>query len=225
MQPPSDASPPGAFHVQSRLEWWCKPSRHHTSEDLAELSKLTEVVKRYMQNRGESLIRELGERPLLISGSGDGTPIKNTEQFRLQSQDCTVKRSGKASFEFYVQQAFVCGFDDSGRLEAHVLMEEPRRMTCGKSAWADLALVLQLWPRPRELGHVGLEVLHMAWDRAKCEAVARLWKQWLAVTQRSHSGLPSAWLYLLTWPITTPCSIHDTHNSLKWSLYLRMVPG
>ena len=75
----------------------------------------------------------------------------------------------------------------------------------------------------RELGHRGLVVEHMVFDRAAFSALDRcLRQQHIAI----HVGLPAdveaaeapPLLNLVCWVVATGCCSHDAHNALKWAL-------
>ena len=154
MQPASSVSEPS--HVQSRLLWWAKPSRQHDSADTLEVAKLAEVVKFYLRQRLEFFVRGLADKPLLLSGAADGTPLRTTQQIVHTRDGTSVRRTGKSAGEYYVQHLFACAMDSRGQLTSRVFIEEPRRMTRGKTALAELALVANILPDLRGLGHCWL---------------------------------------------------------------------
>ena len=91
-----------------------------------------------------------------LSGAGDGTPLRTTQQIVHTRDGTSVRRTGKSAGEYYVQHLFACAMDSRGQLTSRVFIEEPRRMTRGKTALAELALVANILHDLRGLGHCWL---------------------------------------------------------------------
>ena len=222
-----EGSPASSLVTQS-IEWvlraWTKPSADHHN-NLSLLARTVEVCKSFLRCCMEDFIRSCGDRPLLLSYAGDGTVIGTRCNVMASSGDQSIKRSGKGSHEYYVHHCFAVSYDAMGNRHCCVLLEDPRPMTWGKTALAEFALGKQFMPDARLLGHAGIQVLHKSWDRAKFGAISGLWKQWMVhhtfASEGSDLPFPMGEAFLLTWCIHTPCVLHDTHNSLKWSMHAK----
>ena len=150
--------------------------------------------------------------------SGDGTPISTRVNISASSSSNTILRAGKQSAEYYVHNVILVAYDVvSGRISC-VVLEDPRPMTRGKKAVAEVSFATHLIPRARLLGHAGIVISHCCWDRAKYDALSRLWQQWQQ-RERQHEDLERCDLSpeeaeLLSWDVTTACAYHDIHSSL-----------
>ena len=154
------------------------------------------------------LISEVGERCLLLSYSGDGTPITTRAHVTLSSGSETIRRAGRAAGEYYVHNVFAVAFDAFDRRFSVVSLEDPRPMSLGKQTIADLAFNIALTPQARDVGHRSILVLHAAWDRAKYEAISMMWKQrvihQIASSSFDKIGMSQEEVFLHTWAFTTP---------------------
>ena len=134
------------------------PSRKHTSAELSTLSSVVEVAKSFLRKGADDFIRALDDRALLVEYSGDGTPIASRCSFVVSSGGESVRRAGRGTHEYYVQNCFLVAFDSMGRRCCKVVLEDPRPMTEGKKVASELAFGLSLMPQPRALGHRGIEI-------------------------------------------------------------------
>ena len=176
-----------------------------------------EVAKAFLRQDAEKFVRDLEGRPVLLQYSGDGTPIKSKCSITARSGEESLRRSGRRTSEYYVQNCFLVAFDAFGVRQSKVLLEDPRPMTEGKRCASEFAFGLQRLPRLRALGHRGIEIFSMSWDRAKFEALSRTFRQWQnreLAQAVDEEGFPAKLQLLLTWTVCVPCSLHDTHNAL-----------
>jgi len=177
-----------------------------------------------MVAKAKQLVSGAAGAPVLISYSSDGTPISTRKRATAtSSSDVSVTRTGKTTEELLVQHACVRYLDSRGVAHSRVVLQEPLPLTNGKSAWALLSRGVDFLPTARQMGHHGISVCHYAFDRAAYSALARHFKQYhehLSALQCYPAGGTSPRLLQLTeWVVSTPCGLHDTHNSLKWSLF------
>ena len=108
-----------------------------------------------------------------------------------------------------------------GRVHSHVVFRDSLPLTHGKYAWALFAAGHAFALRPQAHGHTGIVVAHHAFDRAAFRRLQRMYKQKLAIQNKSSQDRGGSPLCdLLEWAVATPCALHDTHNAFKWSLHL-----
>ena len=210
-------------NVREELLFWCKASRQHQNHDLVHLARLAEVCKRFLKDSAVSHIASCSLDPILVTYAGDGTPISTRHNICIHSSGESVRRSGRGTSEFYVHHAIVASIDAMGVRRSSVVLEDPRPMTAGKKSPNEIALLLGLVPDARAAGHQGILVLHYAWDRAKFEANSRHIRQYhtMQLLHPNDHDINSERMlaFLRTWVITTPCSLHDCHNSLRWAMH------
>lgn len=195
----------------------------HGDKDMIGL--LAMVGQQHMRTQLRKAVSSAGGAPLLTSYSADGTPALVKHQVKQKSPaGSSVLRVGKSSHEFLVQSLFCRWIDSMGKPHTVALLHAPVPLTHGKTAMAQYAVGRQFVLDLRQ-EHKGIQVCHFAFDRAGFSALARLWNrhhQSKAADEGSEDDpfASEAKLDLLTWVVATPCAVHDTHNGLKWSMYL-----
>ena len=212
--------------VESLLKTWSKVGRDHDVNELAEVSKLCQVVQEFSRDQVVKFVEAAGERPILVSYMADGTPIVTRHSLRqVLDGRKTITRSGKGTDEFYCQAAFYSTFDALGARKVRAMVPDSRPMTCGKSSAAMFSLALDFVLDPRTLGHRGIVVFHSTFDRAPFQSLTRLITQYFTMKclrgelPMSDDGRSRELLYLLFWVVKTPCAYHDAHKSLEWSMH------
>ena len=93
---------------------WSVPSKKHSSSDLTMLAAVVELVKSFLKRDAEDFVRRLDGKALLVQYSGDGTPVASRCSVAARSGDNTVKRSGRGTQEYYVQNCFLVALDAMG---------------------------------------------------------------------------------------------------------------
>ena len=204
------------------LSHWGRPSPSHTPAALARVAQVLEARKAFQRDDFEAFIANVGDGALLLSYSGDGTPIWSLKQTRTESGSHSLTQVGSRTAEWFVHNCFAVSHSGDGERGARVLLDDPRPMTDGKTAEAEFAFGELFVPDPRKLGHSGILAFHVSFDRAKFEKHFRLWRQKITKMLLEADQLPDDMTneraYLLTWCVGTACAIHDAHNSLKWAV-------
>lgn len=216
-------STPGS-EVKGLLELWRSPVKSHTQEDLATLGRLAEAAKCFLKRQFYEHLGRADSRPLLLAYIGDGTPVQTKVNFSLRSKDRVVHRAGYSTKEYYVHNCFAMYKDEAGKPQVCVLLRDPVPMTEGKTVAAAAAIGLDFLPNPRERGHAGPIVRHVAFDRAQFGALQKVFRRWitkqaLQPPSIAANKVPGQLLMLLDWCVQTPCSLHDVHKSLFWSMH------
>ena len=213
-----------ACEVYALLRKWRSPLRAHSDAELTEVWRLGEAVRRLLERNFHKLILEAGRRPLLLSYTGDCTPVQTRVVTAFRSDGRTCRRSGYQTQDYYVQISFGMYVDDVGVAEVAVLLSPPRPMRNGKSVREYHSLAVEFIVDPRDRGHEGILVRHFAFDRGQFSATQRVLRQHCThkALRRPETSCASApfLLYLLDWCVSTPCCLHDVHKSLHWSLHV-----
>lgn len=205
------------------LDEWRSPVQQHGGDELVKLQRVTEACKSFLRLRFLQSIKDAANRPLLLSYSADGTPVRTKVNITQRSESSSCRRGGYGTKEYYVQNCFLMFRDESGGLTVRALLRDPIPMTEGKTVRATAAMAVDFVPNPRAFGHAGLIVRHAAFDRAQFAPLQKLLRQWhIRESVQSEFGIqgtPPELLFLLDWSVQTPCSLHDVHKSFSWSMH------
>eukprot|EP00969_Alexandrium_andersonii_P341100 15077681-Alexandrium_andersonii.AAC.1 len=132
-----------------------------------EVEKVVEVCKVFFKQQAEQLVQAANGLPVLRSYSSDGTPLHTRARFSTQvGQQQKVVREGGQTHEYLVQQAFLRYIDASGAAHTVPVLRDPLPLTHGKGGWAVFQAGIEFLPTLRQLGHTGISVEHVAFDRA-----------------------------------------------------------
>jgi len=192
------------------------------------LAKLIEVLKYFLRERGLNLIENAGSHAILVSYGSDATPMLTRACFSQQGSDGRrVTRNAFRAEEFLVERMFIKVVDAGGRPSLVCVQRDPRPLSDGKTSFHHLAAMTQLFPFVPCLLGSNIVVSHYAFDRAQFSALGRLVRQRHSLfhaKQLDAAGddgeqIAEAHLAALRdWTVVTACSMHDTHNALKWAL-------
>ena len=216
------AEPECPTGVHEIFRQWSSPTRSSTKSDNHELHRLTEVTKAYLKSKFVTSFEEAGDRPLVLSDTADGTPVQAKVTMSQKSASSGQVRSGNGTHEYFVQNCFLLFKDASGCEKVRVLLRDPLPMARGKALRAAGAIALDFVPDPRDFGHAGLIIRHASFDRGQFSALQKFLRRWhirqALKTNREVKGTPAEVLFLLDWSVQAPCSLHDVHKSLAWSM-------
>lgn len=204
--------------IADKILLWPKPSKVCSSREVEQISRLAEVLKRFLRTEMLAFVRRNSQEPLLFFYSSDCTPTKTVEAWSRTSGNLHVRRRGRHSQEL-LQQRLYC-MNSSG--EVRVLLDEPR-VLADKTSWTHLEAYRHFFELPRRAGHLGLVIEHFVWDRAVADPtfrhVQQLQKAAAAEDRRGVGPAAGGELQaLLSWTTTSACANHDVHNGLKWSI-------
>jgi hypothetical protein len=190
--------------VHQLLTKWSRVGLNHDMDDIRSLQKLASVIVQFLEHQIIDFVHLAGDRPMLVSYMGDGTPIRTRHFESTPMQDRkSIKHSGKDCDEFYVQALIYAFYNGMGERLQKTLLRDPVPLTHGKDAWALLSMALDIIIHPRTCGHSGLVLFHCAFDRAIFSACSRLLNQyftWQAPNvQANDAGLTPQMLFLLSW--------------------------
>lgn len=222
-----DSAESGSVDVAAVLRRFAKPSEPHQFREFQTICRVVEASKRMMDVKMERFIKDLGERTLLLSYAGDGTPVEARNRSVSEVPGSKSLRSVQKTEEYYVHVCFAVAKHPLCGREECVRLEEPRVMSEGKKTGAEYAIGASFMQDPRALGHRGIQIIHMAWDRAHFGSISTIWRQhWTRSLLRGSPAMADMEAddaYLMQWVICTPCALHDAHNSIKWGNYGRFT--
>lgn len=201
-----------------------------TKAQVGHVMKLCEVVKHQLQSKVDTLLSKASGRPVLMSYSSDGTPMKTAARVSSEGlvPGTALIRRGRDCVELLLQRGWYKTFGANGQTLVAALLRDPVPLTHGKSAWHLYSAARSFAPFLEEAGHQGISISHYAFDRACYSALTRRLSQSHAVAQarvatesfEASPGVPKAWL---SWFAATPCAMHDAQNGLKWAMSPYMV--
>ena len=92
-----------------------------------------------------------------------------------------------------------------------------------KTGWRLFSAMREFQPTLRAEGHQGIAINHVVCDRAQISVLDRHHREMHTLehqTMATQGGPDSAvvFLNLKNWCVSSGCSCHDAHNSLKWAL-------
>ena len=201
-----------------------KPGKTLSPTERHKAAQLTEGLKAFLHDQAASFVVESGVLPILRSYSSDCTPIKAKKRIVASAGETRVVRVGGSGQEYLLQAGFLQYQDAQGDWKTVVVLRDPVLMSTGKDHLKLFAAGRAFLPMLRELGHRGLVVEHMVFDRAAFSALNRIFRQQHTAI---HADLPPdvpgaespALLSLLCWVVGTGCCSHDAHNALHWALH------
>ena len=217
----SSSGAPTQRHVQDLLTWFAKVGvSAESTREVALLARVAEVGKELLRSRAEQLIRRSDGAPLLVSYAADGTPIQTSISQYASHGAAKVRRIGKGTEEYYIQQAWYVYRDPHGHLQKSVVLSDPLPLTRGKRLPALLACALDFLQQPRSLSHEGVVIYHYAFDRGLYEGLTRLLRQWHMDDASTREATPHMRqvLYYLDWVMPTACALHGAHLGFRWAM-------
>ena len=126
------ASPPPNRDVRGLLRRYAKLGLGvKDSFVLQTLAKLVEAGKHLLRGQAQKAIASAGGSPLLVSYAADGTPIQTTFARAASHNSAKVRRVGRATEEYYIQQAWYVYRDCHGHLLSSVVLSDPLPLTEG----------------------------------------------------------------------------------------------
>ena len=196
-----------------------------TSAEAAEGIQLSCIAWEVMHNKALELVASSRHNPLLFSYGSGCTPLIASHTVIFDIGSCVHSRRGGRPEEFLVQRVFLLASFADGSKKMVSLSKMPVPMSNGKGAWQHFTALTQFMPMLRRHKPQGIIVSHYAFDRAIYASVERKCRQrhelyYVRQAGGTHSLQGDLALQELTdWVVSTPCTCHDCHNSLKWALH------
>ena len=188
------------------------------------MARLLESGKEALRQVADAHIKAAGSSPVLLSYSSDGTPVQISQHVSLTkiSEAAPGRKTGKATKEFLVEQAYIRYLDSFGNHHTCCLARDPLALVHGKGGEPVFYCGLQMLPNARVLGHHGISIVHVCFDGALHSVLSRRFHELVlfrALDRRAgdrEAGRDANTLWLTEWFIDTRCTCHHVHNGLKW---------
>ena len=194
-----------------------KPGFVLNKRDLQRLARVSEVQRTFLKERARRWLQQRQHRTILFYYGSDCTPLTTRKRVEHAVLGQTVARRGKSCDEFLIQRAYMCDLDGSSTC----IMEMPLALA-DKTAFTHFAAARKFFKTPREEGHEALCVIAHVYDRVVQAPMARLFRQWRALSQsrvEDEDADGRAYrLDLQCWYVSVGCFAHDCHGGLKWAL-------
>ena len=188
--------------------------------------QLAQCCEHYLVQHEAELIAANPGLPIVQHLSADGTPVQMPHATTVSITPNSKKRStGKSTQEYLLCLCFTRFHAPDGSVQTGVRFNHPIPLTNGKGHHAVFATIRDTFKTLRELGHKGIAIQGYSFDRALF-SIHKLFYQlhkYLAPQQSGAEGEPWQLLDLLEWVVATPCAVHDTHNALKWALFMFLM--
>ena len=167
-----------------------KPGKTLSPTERHKAAQLTEGLKAFLHDQASSFVVESGVLPILRSYSSDCTPIKAKKRIVASAGEMRVVRVGGSGQEYLLQAGFLQYQNAQGDWKIVVVLRDPVLMSTGKGHLKLFAAGRAFLPMLRELGHRGLVVEHMVFDRAAFSALNRIFRQQQPSMQTFHQVFP-----------------------------------
>eukprot|EP00971_Amphidinium_carterae_P351225 6491986-Amphidinium_carterae.1 len=208
--------------VRELLESYAEVGRSLGSSECVEVSKLCEVMKFYLRERGLKALGDCAHRALLVQYSADSTPVKTRMYNTVGSGSHRTKSAVNVKQDYWVQSAFFTWSRGGGQYGQHAIFKDPLPLTHGKSNRAVLACAKSFLEGSCFAGsEQGVTICAQVHDRGLGaqfrHAVAGCFRD--ALDESEMAGLSeehSPFHFFLE----VGCCLHDLHNSLRWSCLL-----
>ena len=187
-----------------------------------QLAKVIEVTKQYLMRVLIAFVRNSNNAPILMTYSNDGTPAtwQSRRRLRLRGKRATL-HGHRHTGELLSQIVFLRSFDHRGKAKTAALMREPMELKHGKDTWALYSAMRSFCMSLRQMGHKGIAIQHVSFDRALYKPLARVHRQHHKLEAQQQGELypeEGDLLDLLQWCTSSACSLHDAHGSHRWGL-------
>ena len=214
----------GLMDVTSALQRIGAVANALLPEDAAALPRLVEGCKTFLKALACKLLFENPTRPAMLQYSCDTTPVKLSKRSKFQVGTYVAAGRAPQTHEFFVQQIYLSVSNGLNQLEHAIVVKEPMVLEHGKTMPALLACSftspgILLGCDPRQ----GITLHHQVHDRGVSgkfvSALAHHWQRAVqdAAPPVSEQNEPQLNSGLLHWYSHCGCSLHDTHNALRWA--------
>lgn len=199
----------------------CKVGKTLDASEVGASAMLVEVLKQYLHTKARRLVEANRSAPMHLSYQFDASSYVCQTTAGASAAGNRVLRRGKVLEEFLMERGCIHILRPSGKMEAALLVGEPRSLEAGKKAWNLLVAAASFFPLARKLGHKGINVFHFGSDGAMFSALDRLLRQRRQAYYNPGMGpdLGGDRDQLCTTDILVSigCACHDVSNALKWA--------
>ena len=125
--------------VRDVLRELSKPLSFLDTRGVEKACGFVESAKIFLRWNAKQLVASAEDAPVALVYSGDGTPIEMRRRTWVKFAGQTVRRSGYATHELYVQQAMLRALNAEGEVQTALVLSDPCPLTYGKAAPAQMA--------------------------------------------------------------------------------------
>ena len=212
---------------RQRLEQLACPTGKLSRGEQKLLGKLVWSLQQYQK---EQLVHFLGQHQnhaILWTYSADCTPLKVrvTRKRGHGAPGPSVRRSGKAGQEFYLQRAFAKWISPAGEVTIVPRVWVPINMKFGKKSWHCYSASLAHVPLLIEK-HESIVVSFYVFDRGLAALGNKLLQRHCEhhATQSDRQLGSGLLRECRDWALQGSCVCHDVHNAFKWGVFT-LFPG
>ena len=129
---------------------------------------------------------------------------------------------GKERHEYFMACEMLRCRTSNGEMVTKFRFRDLQKLIHGQTAAAEFECLRREWSTLREYGHLGIAIEHYGFDRALQIPLKRMFTrlhELQAPAWGDESSIPSSLLYLLEWPVSTGCCLHDAQKSIEWALH------
>ena len=218
------APDPELEQVRRRLMAFGAVSSTYDKGTQSKLEGLLLTIQDFLQVRRNHFIQSDAEVPVMYFYSSDPTPLRLGLRLAAPQSIGQSKpmRHDKSLTELLLQVVFH-KLSGTGKLESRFYVRDPLPLSVGKKSWNLLQAALSFCPHLKNLGHLGISIAVSTFDRGIMSSMGDLLQcaeaEMLYQKSAQPPSLEDELREALTWQVTLPCSLHDTHNALKWAMF------
>lgn len=195
-----------------------------TAPDMAETRKIVDCLIDCLREKAHTMIRSNTDGACMIAYASDGWSGSIQSMTRASDgHHLVVTRRGKRRHEFLLERAFVRTLRPDGTHHMKVLLDRPRGLGAGKTAWNMFSGAIEFVETLRVQGCRGVSIQFYCMDKLHHGAFTRYMRGRHALQYREEfSALeadePLELLECLEWVVSVPCKAHGCSNAVVWSL-------
>jgi hypothetical protein len=191
--------------------------------ELGETRKIVDAVVLLLRRKADNLLRDNVSSACMIAYGSDGWSGKISSTTRESDGNHLVIRRGKRHHEFLLERAFVRVLRPDGTQILHVVLDRPRGLSLGKTAWNMFSGSVEFMDTLRGYGCTGVAIQFYCMDKLHHGAFGRYIRGRNALQYQEgfadDSGEePIVVLECLEWTVSISCKAHGCSNAVVWSL-------
>ena len=199
-----------------------KATKVYRGHEFDVAKKLAVVLRDFFKEQARTVVAKANGRPLLFSYSSDGTAYLCSEQATCMLAESKHHRDGRVLCEFLMERGCLRTRLAIGEVLSCILVAAPRLLLHGKDAWTQFSAACEFTPTVRSMGHRGIVVHSLSFDRAMHDSLSQKLKARLVAVYDDSMGLDlgeeTHLLSLLDWTVAMADPFHDFQNAMRWGV-------
>jgi hypothetical protein len=205
--------------IRSLFRQHCRATAVWVNHENHVAAKLCCMLDDIFTERVDTFFQQTWQHPVLVTYQSDATSALLTCSDTSTVACRPIIRKGRHLYSLLLERAlFMCRVGDSILSTIVVKCARPLQ---DKSTWAEFTAQCECMDHPRGK-HLGILILHVCFDRAVFESLARKQEQRskaFYMPENTMIGSDAApRLELLEWNLRTACALHDVTNAFKWGV-------